>query len=44
MLHLLIGFVTFIMVLIAWIYENYELIKLGGNKWYERKNKYKKND
>ncbi|XP_047365964.1 protein RFT1 homolog isoform X2 [Vespa velutina] len=44
MLHLLIGFVALIMVLIAWIYENYELIKLGGNKWYERKNRYKKND
>lgn len=44
MLHLLIGVVAFIMVLIAWIYEHYELIKLGGNKWYERKNKHKKNE
>lgn len=43
-LHLLIGFVVFIMVLIAWIYENYELIKLGGNKWYERKNRHNKNE
>ncbi|XP_011164633.2 protein RFT1 homolog isoform X1 [Solenopsis invicta] len=44
MLHLLIGVTMFVIVLIAWIYENYELIELAMSKWYERRNKQKKSD
>ncbi|KAL0114130.1 hypothetical protein PUN28_011441 [Cardiocondyla obscurior] len=43
-LHLLIGVVMFTIVLISWIYENYELIKLATNKWHERRNKQRKSD
>ncbi|XP_012222976.1 man(5)GlcNAc(2)-PP-dolichol translocation protein RFT1 [Linepithema humile] len=43
-LHLLIGIVMFTIVLLSWMYENYELIKLATNKWYEKKSKQRKND
>lgn len=43
-LHLIIGMIMFMIVLISWIYEHHDLIRLGTNKWYERKNIYKKND
>lgn len=38
-LHLLVGAVMFVLVMLSWIYEHDELIKLGVNKWYERRNK-----
>lgn len=43
-LHLLIGVVMFTIVLMSWMYEHYELVKLGVSKWYERKNRQKKNE
>lgn len=43
-LHLLIGIIMFMIVLVSWIYENHELIKLATSKWYERRNKQKKSD
>ncbi|KAH0952882.1 hypothetical protein HN011_004762 [Eciton burchellii] len=43
-LHLLIGTVMFMIVLMSWIYEHYELIRLATNKWHERKNKHRKSD
>lgn len=43
-LHLLIGITMFMVVLVSWLYENHELIKLATNKWYERRSKQKKSD
>lgn len=43
-LHLLIGITMFMVVLVSWLYENHELIKLVTNKWYERRSKQKKSD
>lgn len=43
-LHLLIGFTMFMIVLLSWIYEHYDLIRLGTNKWYEKRNKQRKSD
>ncbi|XP_011644754.1 protein RFT1 homolog isoform X1 [Pogonomyrmex barbatus] len=42
--HLLIGIIMFMIVLISWTYENYELIKLATSKWYEKRDKQKKSD
>lgn len=43
-LHLLIGITMFMVVLVSWLYENHELIKLATNKWYERRSRQKKSD
>ncbi|KAG5313363.1 RFT1 protein, partial [Acromyrmex insinuator] len=43
-LHLLVGIIMFMIVLMSWLYENYELIQLATSKWYERRNKQKKSD
>ncbi|XP_076241355.1 man(5)GlcNAc(2)-PP-dolichol translocation protein RFT1 [Calliopsis andreniformis] len=43
-LHLSVGAVMFMIVLISWIYEHQDLIRLGTNKWYERRNRHKKSD
>ncbi|XP_043266072.1 protein RFT1 homolog [Colletes gigas] len=43
-LHLIIGVIMFIVVLVSWIYEHHDLIRLGTNKWYERRNRHKKSD
>lgn len=43
-LHLLVGVVMFMIVLISWIYEHHELIRLGTNKWYERRSKQRKSE
>ncbi|EFN78179.1 protein RFT1 homolog isoform X1 [Harpegnathos saltator] len=43
-LHLVVGVVMFTIVLTSWIYEHYELIRLGTNKWYERRSKQRKSE
>lgn len=43
-LHLFIGIMMFVIVFISWIYEHHELIRLGTNKWQERRNKHRKTD
>lgn len=43
-LHLSIGAVMFMIVFVSWIYEHHDLIRLGTNKWYERRNRHKKSD
>ncbi|XP_066599565.1 man(5)GlcNAc(2)-PP-dolichol translocation protein RFT1 [Prorops nasuta] len=42
LIHLLIGLIMFILVIVCWIYEHYDLIQLCGNKWYEQRGKQKK--
>ncbi|XP_033175312.1 protein RFT1 homolog isoform X2 [Bombus vosnesenskii] len=44
LLHLIIGVIMFMIVLVSWIYEHHDLIRLGTNKWYERSNRHKKSD
>lgn len=44
LLHLTIGVIMFMIVLVSWIYEHHDLIRLGTNKWYERSNRHKKSD
>ncbi|XP_043275965.1 protein RFT1 homolog [Venturia canescens] len=39
LLHLLVGIVMFVVVLLSWVYEHDELIKIAVNKWYERRNR-----
>ncbi|XP_058802883.1 protein RFT1 homolog [Phymastichus coffea] len=43
-LHLFIGIMMFGLVMFSWMYENYELIKLGLSKWIERRNSDVKSD
>ncbi|KAL6420034.1 hypothetical protein ACFW04_001207 [Cataglyphis niger] len=43
-LHLLIGITMFMIVLISWMYENHELLKLATNMWYKRRSKQGKSD
>ncbi|XP_017878351.1 protein RFT1 homolog isoform X1 [Ceratina calcarata] len=43
-LHLIIGMIMFSIVFVSWIYEHHDLIRLGTNKWYERRNRHRKSD
>ncbi|XP_050449772.1 protein RFT1 homolog [Cataglyphis hispanica] len=43
-LHLLIGITMFMIVLMSWMYENHELLKLATNMWYKRRSKQGKSD
>ncbi|OXU21372.1 hypothetical protein TSAR_005295 [Trichomalopsis sarcophagae] len=43
-LHLFIGVIVFGVVAFSWIYENYDLLKLGLNKWFERRNRDDKSE
>ncbi|XP_014238902.1 protein RFT1 homolog [Trichogramma pretiosum] len=36
-LHLFIGVIMFIIVASSWAYDNYDLLKVGFNKWLERR-------
>ena len=42
--HLIVGMIMFMVILVSWIYEHHDLIRLGTNKWYERRNRHKKSD
>ncbi|XP_014207844.1 protein RFT1 homolog [Copidosoma floridanum] len=37
-LHFFIGVIMFMIVVISWAYENSDLLKLGLNKWLEKRN------
>lgn len=44
LMHLVIGVIMFVVVVLSWVYEHHDLIRLGTNKWYERRNKNRKSD
>ncbi|KAJ8683426.1 hypothetical protein QAD02_019218 [Eretmocerus hayati] len=43
-LHLFIGVIMFGIVLFSWAYENYDLLKLGVDKWRDRQSRGSKNE
>lgn len=42
--HFLIGGTMFLLVILSWAYEHQDLIRLGVNKWYDRRNGRRKSE